>query len=276
MIEPRQSGDEFLGDVRAAARSSEPFHVWWLGQSGFLVQWEGRHLLFDPYLSDSLTRKYEGTETPHRRMTRRVIEPGRLDFIDVATSTHNHTDHLDAETLGPLLEANPTLALIIPEANRDFVAERLQIDPSFPIGLDDGVSTSIEGFRVTGVPAAHEERTRAYLGYVVEFGPWTVYHSGDTIRYDGMAEKLVQWRIDVCFLPINGRAPERKVPGNMTGPEAARLARDIAAQVVIPCHFEMFEFNTAPPEPFVEEADHLGQRAVVLAAGERWSCDLEG
>ena len=92
------------------------------------MQYKGRHLLIDPYLSDSLTRKYAATDKPHVRMTERAIAPERLDFIDVVTSSHNHTDHLDAETLGPLLRANPAMKLVIPEANRQFVAERLGID----------------------------------------------------------------------------------------------------------------------------------------------------
>ncbi len=74
-------------------------HVWWLGQSGFLIGHEGRHLLVDPYLSDSLTEKYEGTETPHVRMHPHVVAPEQLAFVDVVLSTHGHTDHLDGDTL---------------------------------------------------------------------------------------------------------------------------------------------------------------------------------
>ena len=282
MKKPYGQGDDFLDDVRSAAGRSEPFHVWWLGQSGFLVQWEGRHLLFDPYLSDSLTAKYAATDKPHVRMTERVIEPERLDFIDVVTSSHNHTDHLDAETLIPLMQVNPSAALVIPEANRQFVADRLGIDPELPIGLDVGEQAEVAGFHLTGVPAAHEEIERdesgrmTHLGYIAEFGPWTIYHSGDTVRYAGMADRLREWSIDVAFLPINGRSPERRVAGNLDGEEAARLARDIGAQVVIPCHYDMFEFNTASTEPFQAEADRLGQRVVILENGERWSCDLGG
>ena len=33
------------------------------------------------------------------RMTRRVVAPERLDFVDVVLATHGHTDHLDPETL---------------------------------------------------------------------------------------------------------------------------------------------------------------------------------
>jgi L-ascorbate metabolism protein UlaG (beta-lactamase superfamily) len=88
-----------------------------------LLQWQGIHVLLDPYLSDSLTKKYRQTDKPHVRMTELVIDPARLSFTDIATSTHNHTDHLDAETLCPILQGNPSLKLIIPEANRAFVAD---------------------------------------------------------------------------------------------------------------------------------------------------------
>jgi L-ascorbate metabolism protein UlaG (beta-lactamase superfamily) len=54
VIEPALSDDAFLADVAGAA--PEVLHVWWLGQSGFLLAWQGSHLLLDPYLSDSLTR----------------------------------------------------------------------------------------------------------------------------------------------------------------------------------------------------------------------------
>src|SRR3954466_7367218 len=113
MIRPVLQDDEFLEDVESAAQDLQDLHLWWLGQSGFLVQWQGRHLLLDPYLSDSLTRKYAQTDKPHVRMTARVVYPGDLNFIDVVTSSHNHTDHLDAETLLPLMAASPGLQMVI-------------------------------------------------------------------------------------------------------------------------------------------------------------------
>jgi len=277
MIQPLQSNEQFLADVAQARQATATLHLWWLGQSGYLVQWQGQYLLLDPYLSDSLTKKYASTNKPHVRMTERVIAPEQLNFIDVVTSSHNHTDHLDGDTLIPLLQANPALQLVIPEANRAFVADRLHIDPMQPIGLDDGKATTIGAFRFTGIPAAHEELEQdeagrhKYLGYIIQFGPWTLYHSGDTVWYAGMVEKLRQWSIDVAFLPINGRAPERRVAGNLDGPEAAQLAKAIGARLVMPCHYEMFEFNTASPAPFIAEAERLAQPYCVLRAGERWS-----
>jgi L-ascorbate metabolism protein UlaG (beta-lactamase superfamily) len=276
VITPLQSNDELLADIRVSDRRDENFRLWWLGQSGFLLQWQGVHVLLDPYLSDSLSRKYSQTDKPHVRVTELVVDPARLAFVDIIASTHNHTDHLDAETLCPILATNPSVKLVIAEANRVFVADRLKMDRQTPIGLEDGVSLEIMGIRFSGIASAHEElefdeHGRAkYLGYVLQFGNWTIYHSGDTVRYEGMAEKLRPFNIDIALLPINGRAPERRVPGNLFGREAAQLAKDIAAKLAIPCHFEMFEFNTAPPDEFIDQCGKLGQPFKVLQCGERY------
>ena len=271
VIVPVQKDDDLLLDVAAVDVHDGHVRLWWLGQSGFLVQFDGAHLLLDPYLSDSLTAKYANTGKPHVRMTERVIDPARLDFIDVVTSSHNHTDHLDAETLGPLRHANPGLVMVIAEVNRAFVAGRLQIDTDVPVGLAIGESVDVGPFRIEAVPAAHEALDPQYVGYVVRCGAWTLYHSGDTVRYEGMADVLRPHAIDVALLPINGRAPERGVAGNLDAAEAAALAHDIGARVAIPCHYEMFTFNTADPATFVEACRAIGQRADVLRCGEQWS-----
>ena len=154
MIRPVQSHDKLLADIRASNLRDGSFRLWWLGQSGFLLQWNGVHVLVDPYLSDSLTEKYSGTDKPHVRMTELVIEPAQLSFADVAASTHNHTDHFDAQTLCPILAQNPKLKLLIPEANRAFVAERLKIDEPTPVGIDEGTSAEICGIQFFGVASA--------------------------------------------------------------------------------------------------------------------------
>ena len=58
LIEPQQRDDALLADIEAGrSAGDDDLRLWWLGQSGFLVQWRGHHLLLDPYLSDSLTAK---------------------------------------------------------------------------------------------------------------------------------------------------------------------------------------------------------------------------
>ena len=267
--------DAFLADVRAVIDESNALHLWWIGQSGFLLHSQGHFLLMDPYLSDSLTEKYRNTDKPHVRLSERVIAPDRLDFIDVVTASHTHTDHLDADTLGPLLRVNPGIQLVIPESDRAFVAERLGIDPARPIGLDDGASCSAAGFRIHGVPAAHdtletdEKGQHKFLGYVVEAGPWSVYHSGDTRHFTGMEDRLRAFHLTIGLLPINGWAPERRVAGNLSIEEAIDLGLEAAIGQVVPHHFDMFAFNTADPLLFESRARTRGLPVKVLRQGER-------
>ncbi len=251
------------------------FDIWWLGQSGFLIQWNKICVLFDPYLSDSLTRKYFNTNKQHTRISELVIEPHLLDCIDIVTSSHNHTDHLDGETLIPLLKANLGIQFIIPEANRDFVMDRIKCPHNFPVGLNDKEEIEMKGFTFHGVPAAHNELERdehgrcRYLGYVVEFGNWKIYHSGDTLWYDSMVDILKFFQVDVAFLPINGNDPSRGVAGNLNAEEAAQLGKEIGAKLVVPHHYDLFEFNTADPNNFTKSADRIGQAYRVLKLGER-------
>ena len=42
--------------------------LWWLGQAGFAVRVGSHTFLIDPYLSDSLAKKYKGQQFTHQRM----------------------------------------------------------------------------------------------------------------------------------------------------------------------------------------------------------------
>jgi L-ascorbate metabolism protein UlaG (beta-lactamase superfamily) len=272
MKKPFQSGATLLDDFERAYGDSAKVHLWWLGQSGFLVSHMEDFLAIDPYLSDSLTLKYAATDKPHTRMTERLIDPASLNFVFVILSTHNHTDHLDADTIRPMLRDNPAAQIFAPAANLDLVSERSGRPVSDLFGMDDGTETGIGPFRMHAVPAAHEAIDRdaqgrcKYLGYIVQMGRFSIYHSGDTIVYPGMVERLRPFRVDIAILPINGKV------GNMSGREAARLAKDIGAKLVIPCHYDMFEFNTADPaDEFIPECQRLGQPYRVLQLGERFS-----
>jgi L-ascorbate metabolism protein UlaG (beta-lactamase superfamily) len=265
--------EAFIAEVEKYQDDKKNFHLWWLGQSGYLLLWKGKRVLIDPYLSDSLTKKYAATNKPHTRMSERVVDPQLLKNILIVSSSHNHTDHLDGETLIPIIKNNPGITFIIPEANRQFVCERVQISLDFPVGLNDEESIAIEGFTFHGVPAKHNEIERdeydncKFMGYVIRFGEWSIYHSGDTLWYDEIIELLKPFEVDIALLPINGNDPSRGVAGNLNPEEAARLGKEIQAGVVIPCHYDMFTFNTADPKKFEREAQKIGQPYHILEIG---------
>ena len=277
LIPALKKDEALIEEMDSFLHQKEGFRLWWLGQSGYLLQWKGKRVLIDPYLSDSLTKKYAETEKPHIRMSELVVRPELLRNISVVTSSHNHTDHLDAETLVPVLKNNPKIKFIIPEANRSFVADRVKCDSAFPIGMNDGKSISINGFTFNGIPAKHNELARdengncKFMGFVIQFGKYAIYHSGDTLWFEEMVGLLNPFDIDVAILPINGNKPERKVAGNLNCKEAAALGKSIGAKYVIPCHYNMFSFNTADVNDFILEAEEIAQAYKVLKGGECFS-----
>lgn len=274
LIPAVKKNEALFSEMDAFLAEKEGFHLWWLGQSGFLLQWNGKRVLIDPYLSDSLTKKYANTEKPHIRMSDLVVRPDLLRNISVVTSSHNHTDHLDAETLIPILANNPGIQFIVPEGNREFVVDRVQCEMDFPIGLNDGQSVKVEDFVFHGIPAKHNEIERdsngncRFMGYVIKFGDYVIYHSGDTLWFDGMVELLKPFQVNVAILPINGDHPSRKVAGNLSAKESIALGRAIGAQYVIPCHYDMFTFNTADVKDFIVGAKKRNQKYKVLSGGE--------
>ena len=177
----------------------------------------------------------------------------------------------------PIFKASPAAQFVIPEANRAFVADRLNCNQNWPIGLTAGQSITVGKVTLHGVPAAHNELTAndkgqyLYIGFVAEIGPYRVYHSGDTLWYDGIVETLAPFQVDLAFLPINGNKPERRVAGNLNPDEAALLGRRIGAKLVIPHHYDLFAFNTANPADFVKACDRESTPYRVMQLGERIS-----
>ncbi len=283
MIEPLFADDAFLDNItRLETTASDKVIIAWLGQSGYLVSHGGFRFIIDPYLSDSLTRKYAETTKPHERISRMVISPERLTGISFVTSSHNHTDHLDCETLAKLIGANPGVKVIVPRANYTFALDRLvsagvanAATYLVDIPIHETLTVSeVHRCTITAVPAAHEALDTdengdyRYHGYCITIGGKTIYHSGDCVPYAGLVDAVAPHHPDVALLPINGRDPSRGVSGNFSGPEAAALAQSLGVKHVIPNHYDLFAFNTADPQEFVDACEAISQPYSVLRLGE--------
>jgi L-ascorbate metabolism protein UlaG (beta-lactamase superfamily) len=141
------------------------------------------------------------------------------------------------------------------------------------------------GVRIYPVPASHgvnvsdaynpgEQLSNGlvrYLGYVVEMAGVRVYHAGDCIPYAGQAERVRAQKPHLALLPINGRdffrETERNLVGNMDAREAARLAHDVGAQVLVPMHWELFAHNRGYPNDLVGYAMATYPELTVLVMG---------
>ena len=250
--------------------AQEGASVWWLGQAGFLIAQGGLRIVIDAYLSDSLAEKYQGTKFPHRRMMPPPIEAGGLRDVDWLLCTHGHTDHMDPGTIPALLAANPQARVLAPCAERARAIER-GVPADRLVLIDAGETVDLGGIRCTATPSAHEELKRTaegylFLGYVLSGAGVTLWHSGDTIPYTGLAEWLMPFRIDLALLPVNGRDAQRAangVPGNLTLEEAVSLADAIGARAMLGHHFGLFDFNTLDREDGLRRLARLSPRASV-------------
>ena len=92
--------------------------------------------------------------------------------------------------------------------------------------------------RTYAVPSAHPAVDwtgpggHPYLGYLIRFGRWTVYHAGDCVPYPELVNRLRPYNVSVAILPIGGN--------NFSISEAAQLAEDIDAKWVVPMHYGTF------------------------------------
>jgi L-ascorbate metabolism protein UlaG (beta-lactamase superfamily) len=249
----------------------------WLGQAGFLLATDGQHLLVDPYLSDSLARKYAGELFPHVRMRSAPMTVDELPALLAVACSHAHTDHMDPDTLKPLLAAQVATRLVCPRAVAGEAMARSGVGGERIDALRAGESLTLGPYTVTAVPSAHEERVvdelgdDRFLGYVVATEQVRLYHSGDCVPWDGLVERLRPHAIDVALLPINGRDQHRRengVPGNFTFAEAVALCQQTGIGTLVPHHWGMFDFNTVDPRDLdLDLADRAGVKIIVPEHG---------
>jgi len=144
-----------------------------------------------------------------------------------------------------------------------------------------GEALELNGITFHPIAAKHEEFDKddrlgyPYQSYVIEYGRVAMYHAGDGIPYDGLADSLLPFNIDIAFLPVNGRDEKRQklgIKGNFTYEEAARLAWQIKAKTVIPIHYDMFASNTDNVENFTSyiKKTYPLQKYDVLKCGQKF------
>ena len=252
----RLTATAFDGSLAARLRhpSGDGMLLHWLGQAGFLLDIGPRRLLIDPYLSDTLATKYAQTPYPHDRMMPAPLGIDELGPLDLVLCTHQHTDHMDPGTLAPLAERQPRLRFVVPRAARAQARERIRVGDERLITIDAGDRIeAVPGISVRAVRAAHEtlERDEAghhrFLGYSVEAQGMRLFHSGDTVPYDGQNDEIAALAADVALLPVNGRSEDLRragFAGNFNLDEAMALCSACAIPALIAHHYGMFAFNT--------------------------------
>jgi len=280
MIQPVKKGIALIADIDNTECPTPT--LWWLGQSGFVLKYQKIVLYIDPYLSERQTVKYRETDQPRIRMTAAPLRGWQVRHADMILSTHRHGTHLDVASLLSMLNGSRRSRLVLPKSAAGYAnAQGVEYVRMTTTDVDLPVEFSKydEAARIEAIPSAHEQidfhplEGHPYLGYVIRFGNWTIYHSGDCVPYEGLATTLKPYHVTVALLPINGRDPARGVPGNFTIEEAAQLSEDIGAEWLVPMHYDMFTFDTVDVNRFI---DHMlfsrpRQRFKVFECGAQWA-----
>lgn len=238
--------------IRAVRPPEGSLALFWLGQAGFALHGHDTTLLIDPYLVNS-----------PQRLVPPVADPSEFTGVDAVFATHQHIDHLDLPTWPALAAASPAARFVVPAPIVDQVIGA-GIPANRVIGAQPEIPLRFGAATVTPVPARHGVHVAdaynfgkeisgglvRYLGYVVDLNGVHLYHSGDTIMYDGMVERLRALGVTLALLPINGRDWRREqhdIVGNLSYREAADLAAELGLDAVAPMHYDMFYGNTQNP-----------------------------
>ena len=259
MIQPVHGGRELLDEI-ADALCPTP-RLWWLGHSGFALKYRHAIVYVDPLLSRA-------------RADRLVAPPFAGEDVTHAglvLCTHAHAGHMDPGTVPAILAASRRAKVVMPTSAAAH-AHALGIAYQRMVTTNSDLRVEFLDDRIYAVPSAHVQLDWTplggypYLGYLVRFGPHTIYHAGDGVPYDRLVERLRPYNVTVALLPIGGKK-------NFKIPEAAQLAEQIGAEWLVPMHYDMFPGCAVEADRFVEHLleRHPAQRFKVFQCGEGWS-----
>lgn len=235
--------------TRAALEpAAADLRVVWLGHSTILLDIEGRRLLFDPVWSD------RGSPTQllgPRRFTSVPLPLAELPPLDAVVISHDHYDHLDADTIRTLAAAQPEVPFLVPLGVGAHL-ERWGIAPARIRELDWWEETALGGgrLRIVETPARHfsgrgllDRNTTLWASWVVLGESHRVFFSGDTGAFPGLAEIGRRFGpFDLTMLEIGAYHPNWGMI-HLGAHNAVPAHADLRGRVLLPLHWGTFRLG---------------------------------
>lgn len=238
-------GERLLEQI-TRQRSGTPT-LWWLGRCGFAVKYYDILFYVDPVLN---------ADSP--------MQAAEARDADLILCTH--VAHLDAATVGSMLDASPRAKVVLPKSNAEQArAAGIPFDRMTTTDSDLRIEYFKTGIyaRVYAVPSARPALDWTpiggypYLGYLIRCGDVTIYHAGACVPYDGLAARLKPYNVNVALLPVGD--------GGFLPEQSADLAAEIGARWLIP-------MGGAPQQAFLNHMlfQKPEQRFKIFESGEGW------
>jgi L-ascorbate metabolism protein UlaG (beta-lactamase superfamily) len=267
------SQEAALENFRATGNDS----ITWLGHASFLIRTGGKVILTDPFLTDLASPvPFAGP--------RRFVPPGiaipDLPPIDILVVSHNHYEHLDAETV-ETLPNKARIDVVVPLGLGDFFRERGYEKVH---EVDWHQSVQLDAVTVTGLPVIHFSRRGLFdrnetlwMGAAITSPGQRLFFSGDT-GYGPVFSEIGEryGPFDAAMIAIGAYEPRSIMkPVHVNPEEAVRLGRDIGARRLIGMHWGTIVLTEEPLfEPPVrfraaaEAAEYDDDETWVLKIGE--------
>ena len=157
----------------------------YIGTDGFLIQAGSKTVLVD-----GLVRNPWGyTNTPERALASMKARKPPFEKLDLLLFSHAHRDHFEPRMALDVLAAQPGAVLIgdglvekdLLETGADEAAKLAARIRTLGLKVGEKTSLDVNGIPLTVLGVNHSDREPAYLtlGYIMDLGPFRVYHQGD-------------------------------------------------------------------------------------------------
>ncbi|MEN8133369.1 MAG: MBL fold metallo-hydrolase [Pseudomonadota bacterium] len=250
---PDVPGDHYLPEKDAIERYQQlAGHntITWLGHATFLIRMNGLTILTDPFLTE-----YSG---PFWIIgARRFVQPGisldNLPPIDIVVATHNHPDHLDAETIESL-PVKDNIRVFAPLGLTPFFKDKGYTHVE---ELDWEESHTFGGIEFTALPTIHysgrgmnDKNKTLWCAWSIKSPSTKVFFSGDTAYSPTIFKNIGEERgpYDAALVTIGAYKTRQYGPAShLTPEEAIKVVMETHSDIAVAMHWGTIELSDEPP-----------------------------
>jgi len=252
---------------------SEQLKLTYIGGPTALLEFGGVRLLTDPTF-DAAPRAYSPGPYTLRKTMSPAIDADAVEEVDAVLLSHDHHfDNLDEAGRAFLKRAGKVFTTAAG-------AQRLGGNAVALAPYETATVTNARGdaITITATPARHgpvNGDRGPVIGFVLSSGNSAggdVYVSGDTVWYEGVAEVARKFPVQVAILFMGAARVAEVGPAHltMTGEEGVEAARAFGESIIIPLHYEGWEYFSEGREVIAAafEKAGMGNRLRWLEAGK--------